>query len=215
MPQPNYSLTLTIDCVVFGFSRSQLHILLQTPSVDHAKGQWKLPGGFANVSETTQQTAHQTLQRLTGIKDVFLEQLHTFDALDRFPDERRITVAYYALIRPEDYELSLGPTSQKVKWFPFPDIPPLAYDHNQIAEKGLQRLQKDIRNQPVGFELLPEKFTLSDLQGLYEAILSVKLDKSNFRRKILRMNLLIPLEEHRKALPHRAARLFRFDTSVY
>lgn len=206
---------ITIDCVIFGFSGSQLQILLQKPSVEHAKGKWKLPGDHVHLKKTTLQTAVDTLKSLTGIDNVYLEQLHTFDAIDRFPLERRLTVAYYALIRPEEYDIIPGPKSSSVAWFPFDEIPQLPYDHNEIADFARQRLQQQVRIRPIGFELLPEKFSLAEIKSLYEILLDTKLDKSNFRRKILRMGFLIGLEEFQQNKSHRLARLYQFDAEAY
>lgn len=177
----DYLSQITIDCVVLGFNGAQLQILLQKPSVEHAKGKWKLPGDHVHLAKTTQQTAIDTLQSLTGIENVYLEQFHTFDAVDRFPLERRLTVAYYALIQPEAYEIVVGPKSSSVAWFPFDNIPKLPYDHNEIAKFARERLRQQVRIRPIGFELLPEKFSLAELKTLYEILLDTKLDKSNFR----------------------------------
>lgn len=206
---------ITIDCVIFGFTGTQLQILLQKPAVEHAKGKWKLPGGQVHLEKTTQQTATDTLQNLTGIENVYLEQLHTFDAIDRYPLERRLTVAYYALIQPEDYTIKLGVKSSSVAWFPFEDIPTLPYDHNEIALFARDYLRQQVRIKPIGFELLPDKFSLAELKTLYEVLLDTRLDKSNFRRKILRMNILIGLEEFQQNKNHRSARLYKFDAEAY
>lgn len=213
--QQEYLPQITIDCVIFGFSGARLQILLQKPSVEHAKGLWKLPGDHVHLQKTTLQTAVDTLQSLTGISNVYLEQLHTFDAIDRFPLERRLTVAYYALIQPENYTIKLGAKSSSVAWFPFDEIPDLPYDHNEIALFARERLRQQVRIKPIGFELLPEKFSLAELKTLYEVLLDTKLDKSNFRRKILRMNLLIGLEEFQQNKNHRLARLYKFDAEAY
>ena len=155
------------------------------------------------------------LEELTGVKQLYLEQLKTFGRVDRFPTERVVTIAYYALVSAEHYSLVAGQSAADVSWQRINALPDLIYDHAEIIAHGMKFLRHQVRHQPIGFNLLPEKFTLLQLQALYEAILDTKLDKPNFRRKIMKMNLLTPCNEKQQGVPHRAANLYRFDSDAY
>lgn len=144
-----------------------------------------------------------------------MEQLRAFGAPNRYPLDRVITIAYYALVRPENYSFHAGFTASDVSWYPAKQLPPLIYDHNKLVDAALEQLKRKIRFEPIGFNLLPEKFTLLQLLEVYEAIWGVKLDKPNFRRKILKMNLLVDCHEKQKGVTHRAANYYRFDPIVY
>lgn len=206
---------LTIDCVIMGFQESKLRVLL----VQHAEGiikdRWALPGGWVTYNENIYGAAARLLEDLTGVKELFLEQLKAFGDIERYPKKRVITIAYYALTRPENFELIPGFTASDAKWFNIQDIKDLPYDHSEILDFAWQRLKTKVKYEPIGFNLLPEKFTLFQLQELYEAILETTLDKPNFRRKIMKMNLLISCEEKQEGVSHRAALLYRFDKRVY
>ncbi len=206
---------LTIDNLIFGLDSGELKILLVEHGEGISKGQWALPGGWIRYDEDLRHAASRLLEELTGLKQLYLEQLKTFGRVDRFPVARVVTVAYYALVSAEDYPAVAGSSSSDASWFSVKDLPDLVYDHAQILDYGLQFLRHQIRHKPIGFNLLPEKFTLLQLQGLYEAILDAKLDKPNFRRKILKMNLLTPCNEKQKDVAHRAANLYRFDEAAY
>jgi 8-oxo-dGTP diphosphatase len=206
---------LSVDCVIFGFEKWQLEALLIKLNVEPGMGQWALPGGNVNCSETLDDAAQRVLEELTGVTNVYMTELSAFSALDRFPLFRVVTIAYYALIKPENYSLNPGPKASEVGWFKISDIPMLPFDHDLILKSALKRLAKDIQYMPVGFELLPKKFTLTQLQSLYESIYNRKLDKRNFRKKILSMNLLVELSEKQQGVAHRAARLYRFDKKNY
>ncbi|MCP4710693.1 MAG: NUDIX hydrolase, partial [Planctomycetes bacterium] len=179
------------------------------------EGEWALPGGFVGLEETLEAAARRELWEEKGIKDVFLEQLYTFGAVDRDPRERVVTVAYYALVNLEGHEIRASSDARNAGWFAVTDVPRLAFDHDEIFEAALERLKGKIRYQPIGFELLGKKFTLSQLQSLYEMILEKPLDKRNFRKKILSMNILKELNEVQKDVSHRAARLYSFDEKKY
>jgi len=206
---------LSIDCIIFGFQKSKLKILL----VQHAEGiikdRWALPGGFVTYGENIDASAYRLLEDLTGVKELFLEQLQAFGDVDRYPTKRVITIAYYALTKPENYELHPGFTASDAKWFTIDEIKSLPYDHDKILKFAWQRLKQKVKYEPIGFNLLPAKFTLLQLQDLYEAILEIKLDKPNFRRKIMKMDLLISCNEKQQGVSHRAATLYRFDKQVY
>lgn len=215
----NYSYprpSITVDCVVFGLDNYQkLKVLLIQRGISPFQGKWALPGGFVRLDESLEAAALRELKEETGIEKVFLEQLYTFGDLERDPRERVITVAYYALINLSEHRLQASTDAREAVWFPVAEVPQLAFDHDKILGVALKRLKAKLRYEPIGFELLPEKFTLSQLQGLYETVLEQKLDKRNFRNKILKMNLLLELEEMQTGVSHRPAKLYRFDEQKY
>lgn len=206
---------LTVDCVVFGFDESELKVLLIQRALDPFKGKWALPGGFVHVDETLDDAARRELAEETGLENVFLEQLYTFGTVKRDPRERVVSVAHFALVKLSDYKAKAATDAAKAEWFPISELPKLAFDHADIVVAALSRLQGKVRYQPVGFELLPPKFTLSELQHLYEAILGTELDKRNFRKKVLGFELLVALNETQMSGRHRPAQLFRFDADKY
>ena len=207
--------SITIDCVIFGFEKSDLEVLLVQHAGGISKGKWGLPGGWIEKSEGIDAAAHRLLRDLTGLDQIYLEQLKAFGDPDRFPLDRVITIGYYALVKRENYNVKAGFTASEAKWFKIDEIPDLIYDHNEILEFSLRKLRRRVRQAPVGFNLLPEKFTLLQLMQLYEEILGVEMDKPNFRRKILNMNLLVDLNEKQTEVSHRAAKLYRFDNAIY
>lgn len=204
---------LTVDCVVFGFDGGALQVLLIRRGLPPFKDKWALPGGFVRVEETLDAAARRELDEETGLQEVFLEQLYTFGSVKRDPRERVVSVAYFALVTPATVIASTD--AAEAKWFPVGDIPPLAFDHADILATALTRLRGKLTYQPVGFELLPPKFTLTQLQRLYESVLGQELDKRNFRKKVLSFDLLVPLKEKHQEGPHRPAQLFRFDPVKY
>ena len=206
---------LTVDCVVFGFDEGELKVLLIQRALEPFKGKWALPGGFVHVDETTDDAARRELAEEAGLKDVFLEQLYTFGELGRDPRERVVSVAHYALVKLAGHRAKAATDAANAGWFPISNTPKLAFDHADILALALARLKAKVRYQPIGFELLPPKFTLSELQHLYEAVLETDLDKRNFRKKVLGFGLLVPLKETRMAGRHRPAQLFRFDPARY
>lgn len=205
----------TVDNLIFGCEEDTLEIFLVKHGEGQSRGQWGLPGDWLLEGESLEEAAARTLKDRTGITDVYLEQLNTFSAVDRYPSERVITTAFFALIRPESYKTIVGATEMDVQWFPINKLPKLIFDHKEIVEKGVERLKHKVRHEPIGFSLLPKKFTLLQLQNLYEAILETRVDKPNFRRKMKKMQLLVPLEEKQIGVAHRAANLYRFDEKVY
>lgn len=206
---------LTVDCVVFGLDEDDLKVLLIRRDLAPYRGRWALPGGFVHLDETLDEAVRRELEEEAGVRAVFLEQLYTFGALERDPRERVVSVAYYALTRLSSHSLRADTDASDAGWFSVDDPPALAFDHDQILEVALERLRAKVTYQPIGFELLPPKFTLSQLQRLYEIILETPFDKRNFRKKILGMGLLEELEEVQKDVAHRAARLYRFDKAKY
>jgi 8-oxo-dGTP diphosphatase len=206
---------LTVDCVVFGLDDEGLKVLLIRRGLAPFKGRWALPGGFVRVEETLDEAALRELREETGLKKIFLEQLYTFSAIRRDPRERVISVAYYALVKLSDHRVQAATDAEDAAWFPLDVVPDLAFDHAQILEVARDRLKGKVRYQPIGFELLPEKFKLSQLQELYEQILGRELDKRNFRKKFLSFGIIEELEEREQGLPGRPARLHRFDAKAY
>ncbi|MDH4092062.1 MAG: NUDIX domain-containing protein [Cyclobacteriaceae bacterium] len=207
--------TLSIDCLIFGFKKNELDILLVQHGEGISKGKWALPGGWITYNESIDKSASRILNDLTGVSNIYLEQLKAFGGVNRYPTKRVITIAYYALVKPENYTLHPGFTATDAKWFRLSEVPHLPYDHNMILLEGVKYLKHKVRHEPIGFNLLPKKFTLLQLQQLYEAILDKKLDKSNFRRKLLKMNFLEACKEKQTAVSHRAAGLFQFNKRTY
>jgi 8-oxo-dGTP diphosphatase len=206
---------LTVDCVVFGFDEGDLKVLLIERGLEPFKRRWALPGGFVRVDETLDAAARRELQEEAGLVNVFLEQLYTFGGLERDPRERVVSVAYYALVKLSEHAAKAATDAANAQWFPVSKVPRLAFDHAAILETAVERLKGKVRYQPIGFELLPPKFTLSQLQHLYEAVLGTKLDKRNFRKKVLSFGLLVPLKEMQRVGRHRPAQLFRFASEKY
>lgn len=207
---------LTVDCAIFGLHEgSKLKVLLIERAHEPFQGCWALPGGFVDMDEDLERAALRELEEETGVKDVFIEQLYTFGDPARDPRGRVVSVAYYALINLEKHPVSAASDASKVQWFEVDRLPALAFDHRQILEVAINRLRAKVRYQPIGFELLPAQFTLSQLQGLYETILGVPaLNKRNFRARILKMGVLQE-EGKQEGVAHRPAILYRFDKKRY
>lgn len=206
---------LTVDCVVFGLDEADLKVLLIQRDLEPFAGRWALPGGFVRIDETIDQAARRELQEETGLTKVFLEQLYTVGTVDRDPRERVVSVAHYALVRLSDHQVQAATDARQAAWFAVDDLPALAFDHDDIVEMALRRLQGKVRWQPIGFELLPPKFSLTRLQRMYEIILERELDKRNFRKKVMSLGILEELDEVEQDVAHRAARLYRFDEKAY
>jgi len=206
---------LSIDCVVFGFERSRLEVLLVQRAIDPFQGMWALPGGFIQLEERVSSATGRILKATTGMEGIYLEEVGVFDRLDRYPGRRVITIGHFALVSPENYCLAPGIDTRAVRWFEVSQLPELPFDHQEILDEALDKLRKRIRQRPIGFELLPGKFTLPRLQTLYEAILGTSLDKRNFRKKIVRLGVIRQLPETDPNSTRRAARLYSFDTEAY
>ena len=206
---------VAVDCVVFGFDDGELKVLLIRRGLAPFKGRWALPGGFVRLDETLDDAARRELAEEAGLSDVYLEQLYTFGDVARDPRERVVSVAYYALVALDRHPPTAATDAAAAAWFPVADLPSLAFDHPAIVGAAVHRLRGKVRYQPVGFELLPVTFTLSQLQHLYEAVLERPLDKRNFRKKLLAMDLLVETDEVEQDVAHRAARLYRFDEAKY
>ena len=204
---------VTTDCVIFGFDGERLQVLLIERGIEPYKGRWAFPGGFLKMDETAEEGARRELKEETGLDGAYMEQFHTFSAIERDPRERVITIAYYALVKIQ--EVKGGDDAASARWFPLDEIPPLAFDHDYILRMATQRLREQIHFQPVGFELLPEKFTLKELQLLYEAILGINFDRRNFSKKMMHLEILIDLEETIWPTPKREAKLYKFNAEKY
>lgn len=214
---PTFESVFSIDCVIFGFDRGELKILLIERNEEPFKDWLALPGYLVEQDESIDEAASRILYELTGLKDIFMEQFHTFGEVNRHPQGRVITVAYFAMLRLNGAK-ELKPMTnfaKKAFWHPVKDLPALAFDHSEIFEKALQKIKRKITYQPIAFELLPEKFTLTQLQMLYEAVLDKKLDKRNFRKKMLNYGILKELDEKQKGVSYRAAKLYKFDRRKY
>lgn len=208
-------IALATDCVILGVDGGELKLLLTEREKEPFKNKWALPGGFVFPEETTEECARRILLEKTGIDQVFIEQLYTFSAADRDPRERIVSVAYFALVNKQSYELIAGRDTLKSEWFGLSELPALAFDHAEIVNLAVQRLKGKVSYQPIGFELLDEKFTLSQLQAVYESILGMEIDKRNFRKKVLAMGVLKELGEKETNVPRKAAMLYRFDKQAY
>jgi 8-oxo-dGTP diphosphatase len=214
---PKFDSAFSIDCVIFGFEAGELKVLLIERNEDPFKDWWALPGNLVENDEGIEGAAERILYELTGLRELHMEQFHTFGDVGRHPLGRVITVAYYALIRIIGKK-EVKPITQYAKkafWHSINDLPKLGFDHSQIFETSIQKLRRRLSYQPIAFELLPEKFTLTQLQLLYEAILNKKLDKRNFRKKMLSYGFLKELDEKQKGVSYRAAKLYKFDRRKY
>jgi 8-oxo-dGTP diphosphatase len=203
--------------VIFGFEAGELKVLLIERNEEPYKDWLALPGYIVEQDESIDDAAERILYELTGLRDLHMQQFHTFGEVNRHPQGRVITVAYYALIRINGQK-DLRPITQYAKkafWHPVNELPKLAFDHSEIFKTGFNKLRRRLNYQPIAFELLPEKFTLTQLQSLYEAVLNKKLDKRNFRKKMLSYGFLKELDEKQKGVSYRAAKLYKFDRRKY
>lgn len=204
---------VTTDCVIFGFDGQSLKVLLVERGIEPYKGRWAFPGGFLNPDERAEEGARRELNEETGLEGAFIEQFHTYTDPNRDPRERVITIAYFALVRIQ--EVHSGDDAAKAQWFPIEEVPQLAFDHDRILRDATRKLRERIHFEPIGFELLPDKFTMKDLQLLYEAILDVKFDRRNFSKKMIHYGLLNQLDETVWPTPKREAQLYSFNKEKY
>lgn len=205
--------SVTTDCVIFGFDGARLMVLLIQRGMDPYKGRWAFPGGFLEMEESAEEGALRELQEETGLRGASVRQFHTFTAPQRDPRERVITIAYYALVRMQD--VKGGDDAADARWFALTEVPQLAFDHDQILRKAEQALRQQIYFEPIGFELLPNQFTIRELQSLYEAILDVRFDRRNFYNKMKRLEILEQTENTGNPQNKKKARLFRFNKQKY
>lgn len=204
---------VTSDCVIFGFDGLAIKVLLIQRGIEPYKGKWAFPGGFMQIDETAEECAKRELEEETGLKASSVEQFYTFSDVNRDPRERVITVAHYALVRLS--EVKGGDDAMSAKWFAMNEIPSLAFDHDRILRMAVNRLKERIYFEPIGFELLPEIFTMSALQNLYEAILEIKFDRRNFYNKMLKLGILLEAEERPKNASRRMPIKYRFNAKKY
>ncbi|MFN5459441.1 MAG: NUDIX hydrolase [Bacteroidota bacterium] len=205
----------SVDSVVFGFDQGDLKVLLIYRGAEPYQGTWALPGDLVRIDEDLDESARRVLKDLTGLSDVYMEQIHTFGKVDRHPLGRVITVAYLSLVRISDYKINPSSWAKDAQWHSINNIPKLPFDHSEILNFAKNKLKERVRNQPIGFELLPPQFTLTELQHLYESVLETNLDKRNFRKKLNSMDLLVDSGVSQNAVAHRPAKLYRFDRKRY
>lgn len=205
---------LAVDCIIFGFDEEDLKILLIKRNFEPEKGKWSLMGGFMKSQENLNMAANRILLQLTGIDQIYMEQLYAFSEVDRDPAGRTVSVAYFALINIKKYDKSLI-DEHEAKWHSVNDLPDLIFDHSQMIKKAISRLRYRTSKKPIGFELLPEKFTMRQLQKLYECILGEKLDKRNFINKTKSMDILIKLKEKDMDSSRKGSFLYKFDAEKY
>lgn len=217
--QPNYYATqdkilIATDCIIFGFDNQSIKLLVFKRRVAPFEGEWSLIGSFVKNNESVNNAAKRVLTEITGLENVFMKQLKVYGGVDRDPGARCITVGQYALIRIEDQDIELVEKHGAV-WYDLDKMPDLVLDHNQLVEDALKQLRLKASYQPIGFELLPEKFTIPSLQSLYEAIYQKKFDDRNFRKKILALDVLTKLEEKDKSTSKKGAFLYKFNRKKY
>jgi len=214
---PHFDSVFSIDCVIFGFEAGELKVLLIERNEEPFEDWLALPGYIVGQDESVDHAAERILYELTGLRDISIRQFHTFGDVDRHPQGRVITVGYFALIRINGQK-ELAPVTQfarKAFWHPVNDLPQLAFDHTEIFKRAFKKIRAKLNYEPIAFDLLPEKFTLTQLQLLYEAVLNKKLDKRNFRKKMLSYGFLKELAEKQKGVSYRAAKLYKFDRRKY
>ena len=205
---------LSVDCIIFGFDQNKLKILIGKRNMDPGRGEWSLYGGFVRNDESLDAAAQRTLLELTGLRNIYMSQVGAFGNIDRDPGERVVSIAYYALINVKDYSERLR-KQHGVEWVNIEDIPQMYSDHNAMVAKARKLIQQKIKTNPVGFELLPELFTLTQLQRLYEAVNGEPLDKRNFRKRIKDMDFIEKTELIDKKTSKRGASLYRFNKKTF
>jgi len=206
-------IALSVDCVIFGFDENKLKVLLIRSDLKKYLGKWSLLGDLVRPAEDLDAAAYRILKQRTGLSDVYLEQVHTFGTVNRHPAGRVVTVTYCSLINVQHHKLNI--LDNELHWHDIKNVTDLAFDHQQIFNNSFKRLQKRIQEHPLGFNLLPKKFSLRELQNLYEAILDNKMDRRNFRKKFFAMDFLIDLNEMEQNVPHRPGKLYKFDYDKY
>ena len=204
---------VTTDCVIFGYDGKELKVLLIERGIEPFKGSWAFPGGFLNMDEDALAGARRELKEETGLEDAFIEQFHTFSEPGRDPRGRVITIAHYALVKIQEVEG--GDDAAQARWFPIGEVPPLAFDHDRILRMAMSRLKEKIHFEPVGFELLPDVFTMPQLQNLYEAILEVHFDRRNFASKMLKLGILEDTGDRPAGASSRIPVSYRFNKEKY
>ena len=209
-----YKVFLAVDCIIFGFDDEDLKVLLIQRDFEPEKGKWSLMGGFLKKEETLDDAASRVLFKLTGMHNIYMEQLYSFSEVNRDPVDRTISTSYYAIVNIDKHNKELI-KNYNAKWFSLSKIPDLIFDHNLIVDKAVRRLRRRTSINPIGFELLPEKFTMRQLQKLYEAILDKEIDKRNFINKINSMDILFKLKEKDMSSSTKGSYLYKFDQRKY
>jgi 8-oxo-dGTP diphosphatase len=207
-----FRIAVSVDCVIFGYEDKQLKVLLIKSDLEEFEGMWSLLGDLVRPDENLDHAPYRVLQERTGLKDVFLQQVNTFGNLNRHPSGRVITVAYYSLVDIKSHKLQL--THNELHWHNIGDVGNLAFDHRLIFSTCLKQLRETVMEKPVIFNLLPEKFSLRELQDLYEAILGFELDRRNFRKRITLKNWLVDLNEMEEDVPHRPGKLYKVKSQL-
>ncbi len=205
---------LSVDCIIFGFDEGKLKILIGKRKMDPGRGEWSLYGGFVAADESVDDAATRTLYELTGLRNLFMRQVGAFGNVDRDPGERVVSIAYYALINVDDYSAKQQ-KAHGVEWVNIDEIPEMFSDHKEMVQKARKLLQRKIKHEPVGFQLLPRLFTLTQLQRLYEAVNGEELDKRNFRKRVKEMDFIEKTELIDKTTSKRGAVLYRFNKKMY
>lgn len=205
---------VSVDCIIFGFEENKLKLLIGKRQMNPGYGEWSLYGGFVEHNESIDDAAKRVLFELTGLKKAFMKQLGAFGAIDRDPGERVISIAYYSLINVKDYDDKLR-QEHNLEWVSLEDMPPLYSDHSLMVEKALKIIQSNISTEPIGFKLLPDLFTLTQLQKVYEAVLNQEIDKRNFRKRIKQIDFIEKTELIDKKSSKRGAALYRFNRKSY
>ena len=205
---------VSVDCIVFGFDNNQLELLIGRRQMDPGRGEWSLYGGFVRVNESLEDAANRVLHDLTGMRKIYMKQVGAFGAVDRDPGERVISVAYCALINVHDYDDKLR-EQYGLQWVDIDSLPRLYSDHNQMVKKAVMLLRHRIKTEPLSFNLLPDLFTLTQLQHVYEAILGGDIDKRNFRKRIKQIDFIEKTELIDKVTSKRGAALYRFNRKMY
>jgi 8-oxo-dGTP diphosphatase len=204
---------LSVDCVIFGFDENKLKVLLIRSDLKKYQSKWSLLGDLVKPEEDLRASAYRILKQRTGLSDVYLEQVHTFGEVGRHPAGRVVTVAYCSLINIQHHRLKI--LDNELHWHEVENVTDLAFDHQKIFESCYKWLQKRVQEHPLGLSLLPNKFSLRELQNLYESILNIKLDRRNFRKKFFSMDFLVDMGEEEQNVPHRPGRLYKFDYEKY
>ena len=217
-PQAYYSIHpkfhAAVDCIIFGFEEGELSLLLLQRNFEPAKGEWSLAGGFVEEGESLDEAARRVVADLTGLDDLYMRQVHTYSDPDRDPGERVISTAYYALVDIKKHDRELV-RAHNAFWIKFPAIPRLIFDHDRMVDDALRFMRYQATVKPVGINLLPEEFTLTQLQALYEAILGEPIDKRNFRKRIAQMDYIEKTGGIDKTLSRKGAALYRFNREKY
>lgn len=211
----NQSIKLTVDAVVFGYEEGNISVLLIKRKYEPFKGHWAIPGGFIEDEESLEHAVERELHEETGIKINYLEQLYTFGKPDRDPRGRVVSIAYFGLVRPNAFNILASTDAEQAQWFNINELPKLSFDHKEILKTAITRLQGKITYEPIGFELLDKKFPFSDLEKLYTTLLGRAIDRRNFRKKIIGLNVLDELDEKFSKGSGRPANLFQFNQKRY